>query len=92
MSKIVRATAGAGKTTGLLEAVYDSYKAFYSENGIWPKILLSTFTVKAANELSERLIKKAVTDGDQDFLDYASSSFLEVGSSVRSISSSPPAI
>lgn len=79
MSKIVRATAGAGKTTGLLEAVYDSYKSFYMEKGIWPKILLSTFTVKAANELSERLIKKAVKDGDQDFLDYASSNFLEVG-------------
>lgn len=79
MSKIVRATAGAGKTTGLLEAVYDVYKTFYAKEGLWPKVLLSTFTVKAANELSERLISKAVDLNDEQFLDYVSSNFLEVG-------------
>ncbi len=79
MNKIVRATAGAGKTTGLLDAVYDVYKSFLIKEGKVPKVLLSTFTVKAANELSERLITKAIELSDEGFLDYVSSSFLEVG-------------
>ena len=79
MNKIVRATAGAGKTTGLLEAVYQAYVKTFTEKGIYPKILLSTFTVKAANELTERLTKKAIEEGDSNFLNFVSSSYLEVG-------------
>jgi len=79
MNTIVRATAGAGKTTGLLEAVYQRYKKSFLENGTYPKILLSTFTVKASNELTERLTKKAVQEKDPQFLNFVSSGFLEVG-------------
>ncbi len=79
MNKIVRATAGAGKTTGLLNSVYNVYKDFFKKEGRRPKVLLSTFTIKAANELSERLILKAIELNDEDFLEYVSSSFLEVG-------------
>jgi len=79
MNKIVRATAGAGKTTGLLEAVYETYKKSFLSSGVYPKILLSTFTVKAANELTERLTKKAIEEKDSQFLNFVSSGFLEVG-------------
>ena len=79
MNKIVRATAGAGKTTGLLDAVYQTYLRSFNESGLNPKILLSTFTVKAANELTERLTKKAIEEKDVNFLNFVSSSYLEVG-------------
>lgn len=79
MNKIVRATAGAGKTTGLLEAVYQTYRRSFLNSGVYPKILLSTFTVKAANELTERLTKKAIEEKDAQFLNFVSSGFLEVG-------------
>jgi len=77
--KIVRATAGAGKTTSLIEDVYQTYKSHKSTYGKAPKILLTTFTVKAANELSERLFSKASKIDDKDFLSYCLSSNLEVG-------------
>lgn len=75
----VKATAGAGKTTSLLIAVKDQFYRFYQEKGIFPAVLLSTFTVKAAAELKERLIKKALEDQDELFLDFVCSPFLEVG-------------
>lgn len=79
LKTIVRATAGAGKTTGLLDAVYKVYKEFFVRNGFPPKILLSTFTIKAANELSERLILKAQDLEDHEFLNFVTSGYLEVG-------------
>jgi ATP-dependent helicase/nuclease subunit A len=79
VNKVVRATAGAGKTTGLLDAVYGAYKKSFLGSGVYPKILLSTFTVKAANELTERLTKKAIEEKDAQFLNFVSSGFLEVG-------------
>jgi len=77
--KIVRATAGAGKTTALITDVYKTYLSHRHKFSTSPKILLTTFTVKAANELSERLIKKAEEIGDKDFLGYCLSSYLEIG-------------
>ncbi len=77
--KIVRATAGAGKTTTLINEVYETYRTHnlvYNKN---PRILLTTFTIKAANELSERLIKQAGKIEDRNFLKFCLSAYLEVG-------------
>ena len=85
--KIVRAIAGAGKTTKLIDDVYDTYLSHKKEYERSPRILLTTFTVKAANELSERLFDKAIQIGDKEFLSYCLSSYLEIGT-MHSIFSS----
>lgn len=77
--KIVRATAGAGKTTKLIDDVCHTYLSHKSEYNRSPRILLTTFTVKAANELSERLFSKAIEIADKEFLNYCLSSYLEIG-------------
>ncbi len=80
LDQAVRATAGAGKTTGLISAVESCYRSHLSKTGgVLPHILLTTFTIKAANELSERLLAYALKKEDQDFLNYVSSHYLEIG-------------
>jgi ATP-dependent exoDNAse (exonuclease V) beta subunit len=85
--RIVRATAGAGKTTRLIEDVYKTYAGHKKAYGKNPRILLTTFTVKAANELSERLFSKAIIEGDKEFISFGLSSNLEIGT-MHSIFSS----
>lgn len=79
LDQAIRATAGAGKTTGLISAVESCYKSHLQSNGVVPYILLTTFTIKAANELSERILDYALKKEDKNFLSYVSSHFLEIG-------------
>ncbi len=71
-SYLVRAGAGTGKTTGLVNQVLDVYRAFKTQSGQEPRIVVTTFTRKATQELKERLIKRACDDRDPDFLRYVS--------------------
>lgn len=66
---MVRAGAGAGKTTGLVRKVAEVYQ-LYRQHGRVPHIVLTTFTRKATQELKERLIQKACNDCDADFLQF----------------------
>ncbi len=69
-AKIYRAGAGAGKTTRLVAEVYDFYKEFRATSDRDPKIVLTTFTRKATQELKERLMMKAQENKDYDFLNF----------------------
>ena len=68
--KIYRAGAGAGKTTRLVKEVYDFYKFFKNENERNPRVVLTTFTRKATQELRERLMHEAQRKNDYDFLNF----------------------
>ncbi len=68
-SKLVQAGAGAGKTTALSDHVFTSIKDYFKANKKYPHFIVCTFTVKATQELRERLVKKAYDSGDQKLLD-----------------------
>jgi ATP-dependent helicase/nuclease subunit A len=72
-NKILRAGAGAGKTTTLTETFLDFAKTFKSTHGMFPRIVVTTFTRKATQELKERLLSKALKDGREDLFHYVSS-------------------
>jgi len=54
---IIQAGAGAGKTTELVSRVLSYAIEFKKKNHRYPKIVVTTFTIKATQELKERLIK-----------------------------------
>lgn len=68
---IVRAGAGAGKTRGLVEKVVEVFR-LYTKSGLLPRIVVTTFTRKATQELKERLILKACEEKDAALLQFAS--------------------
>lgn len=74
--QFIRAGAGAGKTTRLIKTFYSFAKDFYSKHGRWPKVVLSTFTKKATQEIKERLLKLAIENNDSEFVSYLSKSSL----------------
>lgn len=61
---VARAGAGAGKTTELVRRVLSIAKTFREQNHRWPKIVVCTFTIKATQELRQRLQSQAVQDSD----------------------------
>lgn len=67
---IVRAGAGAGKTTELTERVLGIAGDFYLSYQRYPRLVVTTFTRKATQELRERLLKKALESGDSGILDF----------------------
>ncbi len=69
-SLVVRAGAGAGKTTELVLRVLAIAKKFHQEKGRFPKLVVTTFTRKATQELRERLMQKALELNDKDLVDY----------------------
>lgn len=68
---IVRAGAGAGKTRGLVEKVVEVFK-LYQTAGLSPRLVVTTFTRKATQELKERLILKACVEHDSQLLQFVS--------------------
>ncbi len=60
--KLIKAGAGTGKTTELVNEVYSLFKKSISADGKIPKLIVCTFTRKASQELKERLFKKAVKE------------------------------
>lgn len=71
--KIVRAGAGAGKTTNLIKEVFNWSRQFHSEKGRWPKLILTTFTRKATQEIKERLLEEALRQNDFEIIQYLNS-------------------
>lgn len=70
-SQMVRAGAGAGKTRGLVERVVEVYREF-NKSGRSPRIVVTTFTRKATQELKERLVLRACDDRDAGLLQFVS--------------------
>jgi ATP-dependent helicase/nuclease subunit A len=70
---VVRAGAGAGKTTELTQRVLTLAENFHAEHGRFPHFVVTTFTRKATQELRERLLHKALEKEDQALLDFVKS-------------------
>ncbi len=84
-SEIVRAGAGAGKTTALTKRVLDVARAYRNEHKRLPRIVVTTFTRKATEELRERLLKNATEDGDWELVEYVSSGKSLVISTIHGV-------
>ena len=68
--KVVLAGAGTGKTSSLIDEVFRVAKEFENSQGQKPRLVVCTFTRKAAHELKERLTLEATKKGERDFLEY----------------------
>lgn len=87
-TNIVRAGAGAGKTRNLTLRVLDWVESFIKENQRFPKLVVTTFTVKATQELKERLLLFASDRGNEELLEYVrSGSYLHI-STIHGVLSS----
>lgn len=75
---IVRAGAGAGKTTSLVHQVQTYFHHFVKAHKRSPRLIVTTFTRKATQELRERLLRKASSEKDWAFVEYLQSSDLFV--------------
>ncbi len=73
-SKIIQAGAGAGKTTNLIQTFVNFVDQFKKKHQRYPRIVVTTFTKKATQELKERLLAKAYQLGDLDLAQYLGSS------------------
>lgn len=72
---LLRAGAGAGKTTTLIRLFFESVEHYRVARNRWPKIILTTFTRKATQEIRERLFKEALRRGDQDLFEFLQSRY-----------------
>ena len=67
---IIKAGAGAGKTTYLIKTLITQVLEYYKQNNKFPRVAVSTFTRKATRELKERMIVKALKSQNQDLIQY----------------------
>jgi ATP-dependent helicase/nuclease subunit A len=67
---VVRAGAGAGKTTELTKRVLTLAENFYSKHQKYPHFVVTTFTRKATQELKERLLKQAMEKKDAGLIHF----------------------
>ncbi len=71
--RILRAGAGAGKTTTLVSELISFYQNFKkSHGGREPKVVVTTFTRKATHELKERLLLEAHSKKDHGLFSFLS--------------------
>ena len=79
LTEVVRAGAGAGKTTRLTSKVLQLAESFYEENQCFPRVVVTTFTRKATQELKERLALKARQEGRPQLVQFVNSpSYLHI--------------
>lgn len=67
---VVRAGAGAGKTTALTERVLGLAESYIAKHDKDPHFIVTTFTRKATQELRERLLKEALKRNSQRLVDF----------------------
>lgn len=67
---LIRAGAGAGKTTRLINEVYGFFQSHKKAHEVWPRVVLTTFSNKATQEINERLLKKAIETNDIEFFNF----------------------
>ncbi|MCC6137775.1 MAG: UvrD-helicase domain-containing protein, partial [Bdellovibrionaceae bacterium] len=83
-TKAVKAGAGAGKTYNLTIDVTQFAKNFRAHNERWPRVVVTTFTKKATQELSERILQKAI-DTDAELLPFVNSGFYLQVSTIHGV-------
>lgn len=69
---MIRAGAGAGKTRELVSTLIDFVGDFRSRHGRDPRVVVTTFTRKATQEVKERLLREALARQDEAVFDYLS--------------------
>lgn len=69
-SQFIFAGAGAGKTTKLIKTFLEFVREFKTVNGIYPKVVMTTFTRKATQEVKERLLVSALESGEKEIFQY----------------------
>lgn len=67
---ILRAGAGAGKTTTLIRLFEETAISFKKQHGRFPRMVLTTFTRKATQELRERLLSQALDKDKPELFRY----------------------
>lgn len=78
--QFIRAGAGAGKTTTLIATCIAFARQFKAKNNRYPKIIITTFTKKATQEIKERLIVEALETNDEELFQYFNKkSFVQIG-------------
>jgi len=70
----VQAGAGAGKTTRLVAEVLNRAENYFKKHMHFPKIWLSTFTVKATQELKVRMLEECLKGGKEHLVPFVQSS------------------
>lgn len=70
---ILRAGAGAGKTTTLVATFLNFARDFKNRHGKFPRMVVTTFTRKATQELKERLLKETLDQKQDDLFHFVSS-------------------
>ena len=68
--RFIRAGAGAGKTTQLIKTCIDFAHQFKLQNQRYPKIVMTTFTKKATQEIKERLLLEALKHENEELFHY----------------------
>lgn len=69
--RLLRAGAGAGKTTTLVSTFIDFVRHFRKNHqDEFPRIVVTTFTRKATQEVRERLMKKSLELGETEIFEY----------------------
>ena len=69
----LQAVAGAGKTRSLIDEIFQSSKDYFKSQGVFPKICTATFTIKATQEVKERLMKRAIDENEWELMEWVSS-------------------
>lgn len=83
-SKAVHAGAGAGKTYNLTLDVTAFAKNFFNAHKRWPRVVVTTFTKKATQELSERILQRAM-DTETDTMPFVNSGYYLQVSTIHGI-------
>jgi ATP-dependent helicase/nuclease subunit A len=69
-SQFIRAGAGAGKTTKLIKTFLEFVSEFKAKNKRYPRVVMTTFTRKATQEVKERLLVSALAAGENEVFEY----------------------
>jgi ATP-dependent helicase/nuclease subunit A len=83
-NEIVRAGAGAGKTYALTHRVMDVADRYFQEHGRFPRVIVTTFTRKATQELRERLMLLAIEEKPH-LIDFVNSRSQLVVSTIHGV-------
>lgn len=69
-SQFIRAGAGAGKTTKLISTFMDFVREFHALNKRYPRVVMTTFTRKATQEVKERLLVSALKADEKEIFEF----------------------
>lgn len=83
-TKAIRAGAGAGKTYNLTLDVVGFAKSFHEHHHRWPRVVVTTFTKKATQELSERILQKTI-ESEPSVLPFVNSGYYLQVSTIHGI-------